>query len=92
VLLGNDTVRIFDSVNTTQLPLGTVDLGGSTYVGGGLGLGEATSFPSSTMSISGNVLTVTLGTPGANVTTALLVGIMQWTPFDLGHRPRRPTQ
>jgi len=32
------------------------------------------------MSISGNVLTVTLGTPGANVTTALLVGIMQWTP------------
>jgi hypothetical protein len=80
VLLGNDTLRVYDSANTTQLPLGTVDLGGSTYVGGGLGLGEATNFTSSTMSISGNVLTVTLGTAGANVTTALLSGTMQWTP------------
>jgi hypothetical protein len=80
LVLGDDTLRVFDSTNTTQLPLGTVDLGASTYVGGTLGLGQGTNFTSSTMSISGNVLTVTLGTPGTGVTTALLAGTMQWTP------------
>jgi hypothetical protein len=80
LVLGDDTLRVYDSTNTTQLPLGTVDLGASTYVGGTLGLGQGTNFTSSTMSISGNVLTVTLGTPGTGVTTALLAGTMQWTP------------
>jgi hypothetical protein len=86
IVLGNDFLRVYDSSNTTQLPLGQVDLGRSDYVAGLLGLGEATNFTSSTMAISGNALTVTLGTSGGNVSTAGGNGTMQWssssTPTD----------
>lgn len=80
ILLGNDFLRVYDSSNSSQLPLGQVDLGRNDYVGGLLGLGEATNFTSSAMAISGNSLTVTLGTPGAGVTSAGANGTMQWTP------------
>ena len=80
ILLGNDFLRVYDSSNSSQLPLGQVDLGRNDYVGGLLGLGEATKFTSSSMAISGNNLTVTLGTAGAGVTTAGGNGTMQWTP------------
>jgi hypothetical protein len=80
IVLGNDFLRVYDSSNSAQLPLGTVDLGRSDYVGGLLGLGEATTFSSSSMALSGNSLTVTLGTPDGNVLTAAGNGTMQWTP------------
>jgi hypothetical protein len=80
ILFGNDFLRVYDSSNSTQLPLGQVDLGRNDYAGGLLGLGEATNFTSSAMAISGNALTVTLGSPGAGVTTAGGNGTMQWTP------------
>lgn len=79
IVLGNDFLRVYDSSNSTQLPLGQVDLGRSDYVAGLLGLGESTNFTSSTMAISGSSLTVTLGTSGGNVTTAGANGTMQWT-------------
>ncbi len=79
-LLGDDTLRVYDSSNSSQLPLGVVDLGRNDYVGGLLGLGEFTAFSASSVAISGNALTVTLGTPGGNVTTAGGNGTMQWTP------------
>jgi hypothetical protein len=80
ILFGNDVLRVYDSSNSTQLPLGTVDLGRSDVVGGVLGLGGLSNFTSSTMSVSGSLLTVTLGTPGSGVTTTAANGTMQWTP------------
>ncbi len=79
-LLGPDTLRVYDSSNSSQLPLGVVDLGRNDYVGGLLGLGEYTAFTSSAMAVSGSALTVTLGTSGGNVITAGGNGTMQWTP------------
>jgi hypothetical protein len=80
IVLGADSLRVYDSGNTIQLPLGSVDLGRSDYAGGVLGLGEATNFTSSSMAISGNSLIVTLGTSGGNVSTAGGNGTMQWSP------------
>jgi len=84
ILLGDDGLRVFDSTDTNQLPLGTVDLGRGDYIGGLLG-GEIGRFgatgTASSMAISGNSLTIALGTAsGQGATTALGNGTMQWTP------------
>lgn len=85
---GNDTVQVFNAANTTVLPLGTVDLGRSDYVAGLLGGSirfGAIGTPS-TMSISGNTLTVVLGTYNSTIIvdpgrgTAASAGTMVWTP------------
>jgi hypothetical protein len=83
-LAGNDTLQVFDSANSAQLPLGTVDLGGLTYVGGTLG-GETALFgatgTASSMTMSGSTITIVLGTAsGQAATTGLLNGTMTWTP------------
>ncbi len=82
---GNDEVLIYNSANNAQLPLGAVNMGRSDYVAGLLGgfvSYGATGTPS-TMTMSGNTITITLGTLlGVLVgpTTAAGTGTMVWTP------------
>jgi hypothetical protein len=83
---GNDEVVIYNAANITQLPIGAINLGRGDYVAGLLGgfvfygLGGGTP---STMAMSGNAITITLGTlTGVLVgpTTAAGTGTMIWTP------------
>ena len=74
----NDTVTIFNSTNTAQLPLGSVNLGRSDYTTASITFG-ATGTPS-TMVLSGSQVVVTLGTQSAAATTAAGTGAMIWTP------------
>jgi hypothetical protein len=74
VLLANDSVAIYNQANTTQLPLGSVDLGLLTYT-----LGDVT-FTGSTMQMSGSTITVTLGTASGSPQTNLVNSTMTWTP------------
>lgn len=85
---GNDAVQIYNAANTTVLPLGTVDLGRGDYAAGLLGgtyRFGATGTPS-TMTMSGNTVTIVLGTYNSTVivdagrTTAAGAGTMAWTP------------
>jgi hypothetical protein len=75
---GNDSIQLWNSGNTGQLPLGSINLARSDYVNN---FATAT-FASSTMVLSGNTLTVTLGgTPtGGTPTTATGGANMIWTP------------
>jgi hypothetical protein len=79
----NDVLQIYDSGNTTTLPLGVVDLGRSDY---SLGiLGGYYRFVNSKMSLSGNTIKVVLGTYTIGVLepareTAAGTGTMIWTP------------
>jgi hypothetical protein len=70
---GNDSVQIWDSANTTQLPLGSVNLGGTGYVT------ASVNFTGSTMTQSGAAITITLGTP-SGATTRGAAATMTWTP------------
>jgi hypothetical protein len=86
--LGNDSVQVYNSGNSTLLPLGTIDLGRSDYVAGLLGgtVRFGASGTASTMSMSGNAVTILLGTYNATPildparTTAGGVGTATWTP------------
>ena len=77
--LGNDTLTVWNAANSTQLPLGTVNLGRSDYVLLTNVVFGATETPSSMLQ---NGSSITLGTPNSplNVSTALGNGTMQWTP------------
>jgi hypothetical protein len=85
---GNDTVQIYDSANKAPLPLGSLDLGRGDYVSGLLGghIRFGASGTPSTMWLSGNAVTIMLGTyatPGlfeAFRTTAGAAGTMSWAP------------
>jgi hypothetical protein len=70
---GNDSVQIWDSANTTQLPLGSVNLGGTGYVT------ASVDFTGSTMTQSGAAITITLGTP-SGARTRGAAAQMTWTP------------
>jgi hypothetical protein len=74
---GNDTVQLWNSGNTAQLPLGTINLNRTDYINTG-----TATFGSSTMVLSGNTLTVTLGgaPTGGTPTTAGGTQNMVWTP------------
>jgi hypothetical protein len=74
----NDTVTVYNATNATQLPLGSVNLGATDYTSANLTFG-ATGTPSS-MLMSGNSITITLGTQSAAATTASVTGTMSWTP------------
>jgi hypothetical protein len=92
--LGNDSVQIYNSTNSTLLPLGTIDLGRSDFIAGLLGgsVRFGASGTASTMSMSGNAVTIVLGTFNATPildparTTAGGVGLATWmpvaTPYD----------
>ena len=72
-----DRVLIYNSANTTQLPFGTVSLGGN-YMGTNRTFG-VTGTPS-TMVRSGSTITITLGTPSGSTLTETTAGTMTWTP------------
>jgi hypothetical protein len=74
----NDTVTIYNSTNSTQLPLGTVNLGRADYTSASITFGASGS--ASSMVMSGNTITITLGTQSAAATTAASTGTMAWTP------------
>jgi predicted ribosomally synthesized peptide with SipW-like signal peptide len=73
----SDKLVVYDSTNTTQLPLGTLDLINSNYVTSNVTFG-VTGTPS-TIQRSGNNLIVTLGTPSATCGTGNQAKI-KWTP------------
>ncbi len=73
-----DTVTIFNASNATQLPLGTINLARTDYTASSRTFG-ATGTPS-TMVMSGNEVTLTLGTASGSVTTAAAASAMTWTP------------
>ena len=70
---GNDSVQIWDAANTTQLPLGSVNLGDTGHVT------ASVNFTGSTMTQSGAAITITLGTP-SGATTRAAASQMTWTP------------
>ena len=74
----NDTVTIFNSTNTTQLPLGSINLGRADYTSSNLTFGATGT--ASSMVMSGTTVTITLGTQSAAATTAAATGSMSWTP------------
>ena len=83
--LGTDDVEIRNAANSAALPLGRVDLNRSDYVTGLLG-GETVSFgatgTASTMVMSGNNVTITLGSASGSgsVATAGGNGTAVWSP------------
>lgn len=84
--LGNDALQVYNAANTTLLPLGTVDLGRADYVTGLLGgaITFGAGATASKMTMSGNSVTIVLGTyapAGLAIRgTALGNGTMAWTP------------
>lgn len=75
---GNDTVTVFNAANSTQLPLGSVNLGRADYCSANLTFGATGT--ASSMTMSGNTVTIVLGTQSAAATTAGATGTMVWTP------------
>lgn len=73
-----DNVQIWNATNTTQLPLGQVNLGRTDYTTTSRTFG-LTGTPS-TMVMSGNSITVTLGTASGTVSTAAAPSTMVWAP------------
>jgi hypothetical protein len=73
-----DPLTIYNAANTTQLPLGSVAMGRNDYVSANATFGA--SGTASTMVLSGNAITITLGTASAGPTTAASTGSMIWTP------------
>jgi hypothetical protein len=76
--LGSDSVTIYNSSNAAQLALGSVDLSRGDYTSSNRTFG-ATGTPS-TMVMSGNSITITLGRQSGAATTAGGNGNMSWTP------------
>jgi hypothetical protein len=74
----NDTVTIYNAANSTQLPLGSVNLGRADYTTANITFGATGT--ASAMAMSGNTITITLGTQSAAATTAAATGTMTWTP------------
>jgi hypothetical protein len=86
---GDDELVVYDAANSTELPLGKVDLGRGDFVAGVLGgqitFGTGTGATPSKMVMSGNTVTITLGTYGTvglivGRTIAAGTGTMKWTP------------
>lgn len=74
----NDPLTVYNAANTVQLPLGSVSLGRNDYVNANATFGA--SGTASTMVLSGNAITITLGTASAGTTTAGSNSTMSWAP------------
>lgn len=74
----NDTVTVYNAANSTQLPLGSVNLGRTDYTSANITFGATGT--ASSMAMSGNTITITLGTQSAAATTAAGTGTLTWTP------------
>jgi hypothetical protein len=103
---GNDELIVNNAANSAALPLGTVNMGSGEYVTSLLGgaLGGSIYFgatgTASSMTMSGNTVTITLGTYSAESilvgrATAGTAGSMIWTPvatpFDRAANPMSTT-
>ncbi|HYI65303.1 MAG TPA: hypothetical protein VEW95_00100 [Candidatus Limnocylindrales bacterium] len=75
---GGDQVTVRNAANTAVLPLGTVNLVGTSYVTATRDFGATGT--ASTMLQSGSSITVTLGTPSGAVGTQAIANTMIWTP------------
>jgi hypothetical protein len=73
-----DPLTVFNAANASQLPLGSVGLGRNDYVNASATFGA--SGTASTMTQSGNSITITLGTASSGPTTTSTNGTMSWTP------------
>lgn len=75
----NDRLSVYNAANAVQLPLGTVNLGSSSYVAANTTFGATGT--KSTMVISGNALTITLGTPSTiGSDSSFQPASMIWSP------------
>jgi len=72
-----DTLLVFNAANTTQLPLGSLNLRGD-YLAANRTFGA--SGTASTMVLSGNSIIVTLGTASGTTNTVVTANNMTWTP------------
>jgi hypothetical protein len=92
----NDNVTIFNTTNATQANIGCVDLLTTAYVTANVTFGQTGSTTLSTMSQSGNAITVTLGsTTGTTVTTAGTRNMIWWpsaSAFDAAGNAETTTQ
>jgi len=75
---GGDTLTVRDAGNAAQLPLGSVNLGGTNYVTTTRDFGATGT--ASTMTQSGASITIVLGTPSGAVATQASNTTMVWTP------------
>lgn len=73
-----DPLTVYNAANTTQLPLGSVNLGRSDYVSSSATFGATGT--ASTMTMSGSTVTITLGTASSGPASGSLTGTMSWTP------------
>ena len=77
----NDFLTVWNSANTSQLPLGSVNLGRKDYFNGDTTYGAPAAATRSTMTQSGTTITITLGTLGATTAgTSGAAANMTWTP------------
>ena len=86
----NDTLRIYNSNNTALLPLGTIDLGRTDFIyqiGGNGPITFGATGTASTMTMSGNTITIVLGDYDSpafgdyrNITLVLTSGSLRWSP------------
>jgi hypothetical protein len=75
---GGDQVSVRNAANTAVLPLGTVNLVGTSYVTANRDFGATGT--ASTMVQTGSAITITLGTPSGAVGTQAVANNMIWTP------------
>lgn len=77
---GNDVLSVWNAANSSLLPLGSIDLGASDYVSASTTFGSGGT--ASSLTISGTLVTVTLGT--SNASSRTIAGgagsTMTWTP------------
>jgi hypothetical protein len=74
---GGDRVEIYNTGFSTTVTLGALNLGRTDYVTGG-----SVWFFNSTMTMSGNSVTIVLANQFGTSTTAAGNGVMVWTPSD----------
>jgi hypothetical protein len=76
---GGDTLTVRNAANSAQLPLGSVNLGGTNYITTTRDFGA--SGTASTMAQSGASITIVLGTPSGAVATQASNTTIVWTPI-----------
>jgi hypothetical protein len=74
----DDTLTVYDSTNTTQMALGSVDLASKSFVTSNVTFG-ASGTPSTIVQNAGDI-SVTLGTPSASASQVTTNSRITWTP------------
>ncbi len=77
-LLGTDKLTVYNSANSSSLPLGTIDLRRSDFVSAARTFGATGT--KSTLTMTGNNLTITLGTASGSTGTVSQTTNVRWTP------------